>query len=538
MNTIVFVPALKSNSVFQNDLLIKINGKTLIQRVIEKAKQFGVTQSSIHIFTDSEEVGLCGERLGVTVFVDKEVVNSGSESQTQFLQYCRDNISSSDIVLRLSPYAPLIDVNTLQKARLSLDRLSVDGVVGVVVARVGKSDQEMIDVESELCPAGNAKRRIRSTAFAFIRGAVIKGSKKQKEEFCTIDVGSDVFEIDSHEDWWVCEKLLSRKRIVFRVIGNEYVGMGHIYRALTLAHEIIDHEIIFVTDEDNKDAVNKLTDYDYRLEIYDRHNIVTRIADLMPDLVINDILDTREGDVSLLQDCGARVMNFEDLGEGSTLANITINELYDIPYIEGENIRWGMEYFFVRDEFEDATPCDFRRQPKALLLAFGGVDQHDLTRKILFTIEDVCRSRDVHIYIVTGPGYSGYNKLAKEIEDMNWISLTHATGIISKIMENVSLAITSNGRTVYEMAHMNIPALVIPQHEREKTHQFACEDNGFIQFEPYEANVTEQKVLMMLERMLDDPEYREGFHKKTLRHQFSENKRRVIDLIRDQLEDS
>lgn len=538
MANIVFIPALKRDAAFQDDLLRKIDGKTLIQRAIDKAKDFNVTNSSIHIITDSEEVGLRGDRAGVRVFLDKSQGGICRITDSEFGRYCRDNVSSSDVILRLSPYAPLIEVSTLREGSLRLKESSVDVVVGATPIRVDKMIENTTDLENELLPVKAEKREVRSGAFAFIRGAAIRGDSKRKLEFSTVSAGIDIFEITSYQDWWVCEKLLSRKRIVFRVIGNQRVGMGHIFRALTLAHEIVDDEIIFVTDEESKDAVNRLTNYDYRLEVYNKRDIVYRIADLTPNLVINDILDTNKEDVILLQSRGVRVMNFEDLGEGATLADVTINELYDIPRFEGGNIRWGMDYFFVRDEFIDAKPCDFKEKPDAVLLSFGGVDQHDLTRKLLFTIADACRERDVHIFVVTGPGYGAYNELADQIEGMKGISLTHATGVISNIMEKVSLAITSNGRTVYEMAHMNIPALVIPQHERERTHMFASKDNGFIQFNPYKKNITESQVLESLVRMLDDSKYREGLYKKTLRYKFSENKQRVIDLIAQQLHES
>ena len=41
---------------------------------------------------------------------------------------------------------------------------------------------------------------------------------------------------------------MQKKRIVFRVIGNKRVGMGHVYRSLSLAHELHEHEIFFVID--------------------------------------------------------------------------------------------------------------------------------------------------------------------------------------------------------------------------------------------------------------------------------------------------
>lgn len=43
----------------------------------------------------------------------------------------------------------------------------------------------------------------------------------------------------------------------------------------------------------------------------------------------------------------------------------------------------------------------------------------------------------------------------------------------------MDLAICSAGRTVYELAHMHIPSIVLAQHEREARHTFARADHGF-----------------------------------------------------------
>ena len=64
---------------------------------------------------------------------------------------------------------------------------------------------------------------------------------------------------------------------------------------------------------------------------------------------------------------------------------------------------------------------------------------------------------------------------------MKNISLTHSTNVISKYMLKSDIAICSNGRTVHELAHLNIPSIVISQHNRELTHNFSNPKNGVFQ---------------------------------------------------------
>jgi spore coat polysaccharide biosynthesis predicted glycosyltransferase SpsG len=324
---------------------------------------------------------------------------------------------------------------------------------------------------------------------------------------------------------------MQRRRLVFRVIGNDRVGMGHIFRALTLAHELIDHEVIFFSDRASAKAVKELVGKSYPVETFDLAGIVKSILNIKPDVVINDILDTEVKDVEPLTEQGVKVLNFEDLGEGAQFADLVINELYDQPKIKGDNILWGRNHFFVRDEFSDANQNQSVEKVDNLLLAFGGVDQHDLSKKIYHAIRSLCKEKGVRIFIVTGPGYSGYETLRSEVEGNPDVDLTHSTGVISQIMEKVQLAITSNGRTVYELAHMSIPAIVIPQHEREKTHAFACKENGFVQLAPYAEGETEIAVGQILNELLEDKAYRQALFNATNAFRFDKNKKTVVSRI-------
>ena len=175
----------------------------------------------------------------------------------------------------------------------------------------------------------------------------------------------------SYADWWVCEGQLRRKRIVFRVIGNRDVGMGHIYRALTLAHAIVDHELIFVCRPDDEAAVNKIAGLDYPVYVIEGGRVTQQLLALQPHLVINDCLDTEEPEIRRLRAAGVRVINFEDLGTGAKAADRVVNELYEEPLQPGDHILWGMDYAFLREEFTAATPRDFSERPARLLVTLA-----------------------------------------------------------------------------------------------------------------------------------------------------------------------
>ena len=57
----VIIPATKKNVAFPDDLVKKLNGTSLIQRAIDKAKGIS-SNKNIYVITDSEEISLICER--------------------------------------------------------------------------------------------------------------------------------------------------------------------------------------------------------------------------------------------------------------------------------------------------------------------------------------------------------------------------------------------------------------------------------------------------------------------------------------------
>jgi|ETNmetMinimDraft_26_1059896.scaffolds.fasta_scaffold05542_2 spore coat polysaccharide biosynthesis predicted glycosyltransferase SpsG/CMP-N-acetylneuraminic acid synthetase len=538
MRIVFFIPALTSKARFHDDLLRKLNGTPLIQHAVSRARELGGTNQSIHILTDSEEVALAAKRSEAHVFLQAKLELTFSLDNANLHNYIKRAERDSQISVVLSPYAAVLGIDIFCKARQVFLTEKTDAVIPV-----RHTSRRVLNDPAEFIWRGftgisEEHHYVESTAFTLLKPGLFTRSKETSLKTATIEIKDEVFEIETAQGWWVCEKLLKRRRIVFRVIGNKMVGMGHVYRALSLAHELRDHEVLFVTDTDNQEAVEAIIRRDYWLGAYPPGKVIEEIIALRPNLMINDVLNTGKQDIELLKHSGSKVVSFEDLGPGARCTDLTINELYDQPRFSEQNVLWGREYFFLRDEFMLARPNRFAQKVKGIMLAFGGTDQHDLTFRIFEAIRAVCDEYNVHVHIVTGPGYRGYGRLQREVQVNEGVSLTHDSQVISGLMEKVQIAITSNGRTVYEFAHMNVPAIVIAQHERELTHSFASADNGFVPLGLYRSGNTEEETRQALRNLLTNPESRKDLHQRLRSHRFTTNKSRVLRLLNRLLEDA
>ena len=96
-------------------------------------------------------------------------------------------------------------------------------------------------------------------------------------------------------------------------------------------------------------------------------------------------------------------------------------------------------------------------------------------------------------------------------------------------MAECDMAITSRGRTCYELAILGIPAIAMAQNHREEKHGFVCSDNGFTYLglnpadETIKANLDMYIHMGMAERL--------RFQSLLLSHDLKNGRRKVMNLI-------
>ena len=147
---------------------------------------------------------------------------------------------------------------------------------------------------------------------------------------------------------------------------------------------------------------------------------------------------------------------------------------------------------------------------------------------------------------MAGPGYAHREALQAYVDELNaealrlaesgflelppgsgpLVTYSHATNVMSRMMEGVDLAICSAGRTVYELAHMRIPSIVLSHHAREEMHTFARPRNGFMYLgimNPFDADAMQQAFVRLM-----DASFRKELFQRLSRFDFAGNKAHVV----------
>jgi len=242
-----------------------------------------------------------------------------------------------------------------------------------------------------------------------------------------------------------------------------------------------------------------------------------------PDIVVNDCLDTSKEYIQKLKSLVKRVVTIEDLGEGAEYADAVINALYD------KKIKSYNQYS-LRDEFLVNTPKEFSKEVNNVLVMFGGTDPSNLTKKIYnLTLKLSEIYPNITFNFITGSGYDSEKNGIYTQKNRN-IYVHNDVKRVSDYMRNADLAFTSQGRTVFELASLGVPSIVLAQNEREQLHKFAQMQNGFLNL-GLGKDISAETIESTFKWLVETEQIRYELRELMLRHNLKKGIKHVIDII-------
>lgn len=319
---------------------------------------------------------------------------------------------------------------------------------------------------------------------------------------------------------------LDRQKVAIYVNGNNKRGIGHIYRALEIADEFfVKPDIYYDTNQTDSKVFGKTT-----------HNLipVNGIAELFEKckendytVFINDILTTTIDYMIALRNVlpNAKIVNFEDDGEGIIKADLVFNALFHET--EFPQVHAGEKYYISGKTFMFYEPIEIKDRVKRVFVSFGGADPQNYSDRIL---NMAIKPEYKDYYFVVVLGRAKYNVEAlMEYNKYDNIKVLYDVSNMPELMSSCDVGITSRGRTGYELAILGIPSISMAQNQREEKHGFVCNENGFtyIGLNPAD-EIIESNMKMYLSM---SKESRLRFHDLLLSHDLRGGRRRVMGLI-------
>jgi len=442
-----------------------------------------------------------------------------------------------DYVISMQPTSPLLTTETLDRAISVFIDSGCDTLIGVrdeTHLYWTRKDDLYVPIYKDRLNRQYLDPVYKETGFFISRKRIVTEDNRIGGELYIFKMPyKESIDIDTNLDWWIIERLLKNLKIVIRTDADKKMGLGHVYRGITLANRMYD-DVYFLMDATKTLGIKKVSDYNYNIVTYNVSNIVKKLKDINPDIIINDILDTTFENINNLKKMGYFVVNFEDLGDGSQNADLTINALYersDPP----DNSYYGHQYICLRDEFFIFPKKVIKPEVKEILIIFGGSDPNNLTLRSLKAIEFL-ELKNVNINIILGLGYQYYDELQdylkKLFSDGYTITVNRDIKIVAKHIAKADIAITSNGRTVYEISSLGVPCISISQNEREMRHLFSYLCHG-VRNMGIQSNVTVKDIALNLAEIVQNFELRKKMNQYMADFDLKKGTDRVIRLIFD-----
>lgn len=355
-------------------------------------------------------------------------------------------------------------------------------------------------------------------------GDVLSSGSRIGEPTALVEVSRDeALDIDTHQDWALAEFQLSRRSIVIRADGGRTRGLGHVHRALALAYELSSHRLLLATRDDDEFQLGfeLLSRAPYPVRVVDGEaGFLDLLEEMQPDMTVLDVLDTEEAYTRRIADRTGFLVSIEDLGPGSRLADIVINDLYTDIYPQ-ENHWYGVEHAILGRSFDRLGPPgagaasiapDRDGEVRRIMVSFGGTDERNLTQRTLEALREL--EFDGSVVVVLGPGY-GHGPVDLGTYGLRGDVLRDVRDMAS-VMTEADLAISSAGRTVTELMVAGVPTLVMCQNMRELRHTHASGPFGVMNLGLGE-HVGVTTLTEHIRLLVDDAELRRDMRRRAAR---------------------
>lgn len=530
MKVISVIPARAGSKGVPNKNIRLLNGKPLIYYAIKNALESKYI-TEVVVTTDSKEVEIIAKQMGASVKWRREEL-CGDEVTLDSVVYDATQGKECDYVVTMQPTSPTLKKETLDAAiKYALDNNLDTTISGVNTPHLAwKMDNEgnkYPDYKERLNRQYLPPYYLETGAFVISKREVVTEETRIGKKVDIYEISEDeAIDIDTFADLKYCEDIMNNQKVAFYVNGNTKRGMGHIYRALEMADEFyVKPDIYYDINQTDRKLFGETTHN--LIGVDGIHELFDILKNKKYDIFINDILNTTLDYMIALKKCNPakKIINFEDDGEGIYKADLVFNALYQDPMID--YMKAGKEYYICAKTFMFYEPIEIKEEVKNIFISFGGADPQNYTDRILDIIKEEKYSK-YNFIVVVGRAKENVEKLMKYNSYVN-IEVLFDIKNMPELMSKCDIAITSRGRTGYELAILGIPTIAMAQNTREEKHGFVSHENGFnyIGLNPSDS-IIESNLGMYIELNIED---RESIQNELLKHDLTNGRKRVVNLI-------
>ncbi|GIM46478.1 UDP-2,4-diacetamido-2,4,6-trideoxy-beta-L-altropy ranose hydrolase [Collibacillus ludicampi] len=270
--------------------------------------------------------------------------------------------------------------------------------------------------------------------------------------------------------------------VYFRADASFKIGTGHVQRCIALAQALHEYGVKcqFITRQDPSELSSQLIKSLFTCNILQPHltkeeeifSVCQIIQNPSSTILVLDSYDIDTYDLRQLKKIGVPLVLIDDFAQLPFYdCDLIINQnlfAETLNYATNENTKVlrGPRFALLRREFYEQRQTLKRTHPfraKRILVTMGGSDPAQGTLKVLKAIHDLDEhiKNRLEITVVLGKAFTDHVKIEAEARQLRNVALIHHSQQMSVLMANTDLSISAGGSTVYELAALGVPSLIV-----------------------------------------------------------------------------
>jgi len=252
--------------------------------------------------------------------------------------------------------------------------------------------------------------------------------------------------------------------VTFWTEGGNSIGMGHVMRCINIARAIDSDNVplqFLVNNE--RPVIDRLDQEAFFHVVYPMSG---RHAGRLSNSVV--VIDTKRdvsGHVRSLKGEGKRVVLIDNGSTDEADAIVMPTPVYGGA--AGAQVFSGSSYLIIGDNFVQArrpVPAE-HASPLRVLVTMGGADPFNLTELVLKGLWGV---EGIEVTAVIGPAFRISPTLDEFIRRSGGrFNVVFSVKDMAPLMRDAHIAFTAVGTTVYELAYMGVPSVLIGNYETD-----------------------------------------------------------------------
>ncbi len=249
--------------------------------------------------------------------------------------------------------------------------------------------------------------------------------------------------------------------IKFLTKGGGPTGMGHVMRSINVARALkeMDMPVYFLFDNESS-ATGLVEENGFSWSRYRSGR--PALAEGPAGVVVMDINDDVSEYVRSFKKKGSKVLLIDNATKASGVADLSITPSALMAESIGKDPYGGSKFVIVGENFFRARKemkVREHKMPLEVLVTMGWCDSNNITLRVLRSLSDM---DDIHLTVVLGPDYTHMKSMeAFKSDKSGKFTFRHGVKDMAPLMAKAHIAFTALGTTVYELAFMGVPPVIL-----------------------------------------------------------------------------